>query len=89
MASHFALCLVGHQGQSRTILTSLRFDPSLDTEIRTFARNLLKKASETAANRSNDGGVGQYGNYASTSILGEWNTSMSMLANVHCETDEV
>lgn len=42
-----------------------RFDPALDAEIRTFSRNLLKKASETVAGRSKDGGVGQYGNYAS------------------------
>lgn len=42
-----------------------RFDPSIDTEIRPFARSLLKKASETAADRSKDGGVGQYANYAS------------------------
>lgn len=42
-----------------------RFDPTLDTEIRTFSRSLLTKASETAADRSKDGGVGQYGNYAS------------------------
>jgi hypothetical protein len=41
-----------------------RFDPELDDEIRVFSRNLLKKASETAASRSEDGGVGQYGNYA-------------------------
>ncbi|CAA9965606.1 GlcD FAD-FMN-containing dehydrogenase [Pyrenophora teres f. maculata] len=39
------------------------FDPSLDGEIRSFSRNLLKKISETAADRSNDGGVGQYANY--------------------------
>ncbi|CAO2657709.1 Nn.00g038350.m01.CDS01 [Neocucurbitaria sp. VM-36] len=44
------------------------FDPSLDDEIRTFSRNLLKKASETAAGRSNDGGVGQYGNYANADV---------------------
>ena len=54
---------------------SYRFDPSLDNEIRTFSRNLLKKASETAAGRSKDGGVGQYGNYASKSgvdVLDWW-----------------
>ena len=45
-----------------------RFDPTLDTELRTFSRSLLKKASETAANRSKDGGVGQYGNYASEDV---------------------
>jgi hypothetical protein len=45
-----------------------RFDPTLDTEMRTFSRSLLKKASETAANRSKDGGVGQYGNYASEDV---------------------
>ncbi|EDU50298.1 FAD binding domain containing protein [Pyrenophora tritici-repentis Pt-1C-BFP] len=39
------------------------FDPSLDGEIRSFSRNLLKKISSTAADRSNDGGVGQYANY--------------------------
>ncbi|KAF2625992.1 FAD-binding domain-containing protein [Macroventuria anomochaeta] len=44
------------------------FDPALDTEMRTFSRSLLKKASETAANRSKDGGVGQYGNYASEEV---------------------
>ncbi|KAF2856528.1 FAD-binding domain-containing protein [Plenodomus tracheiphilus IPT5] len=44
------------------------FDPTLDTEIRTFSRQLLKKASETTANRSKDGGVGQYGNYAGTDV---------------------
>jgi FAD/FMN-containing dehydrogenase len=43
---------------------NVRFDPSLDDEIRAFSRTLLKKASETAASRSKDGGVGQYGNYA-------------------------
>ena len=45
-----------------------RFDPTLDTDLRTFSRSLLKKASETAANRSKDGGVGQYGNYASEDV---------------------
>ncbi|KAH7078608.1 hypothetical protein FB567DRAFT_450324 [Paraphoma chrysanthemicola] len=44
------------------------FDPALDTEIRTFSRNLLKKASETVAGQSNDGGVGQYGNYATADV---------------------
>ncbi|KAJ4333803.1 hypothetical protein N0V95_009341 [Ascochyta clinopodiicola] len=44
------------------------FDPSLDSEMRTFSRSLLKKASETAADRSEDGGVGQYGNYASEDV---------------------
>ncbi|KAH6619971.1 hypothetical protein C7974DRAFT_315739 [Boeremia exigua] len=44
------------------------FDPKLDTQIRTFSRSLLKKASETAADRSKDGGVGQYGNYASEDV---------------------
>ncbi|KAH4073222.1 hypothetical protein HBH70_010350 [Parastagonospora nodorum] len=44
------------------------FDPELDDEIRVFSRNLLKKASETAASRSEDGGVGQYGNYASVDV---------------------
>ncbi|KAH7079307.1 hypothetical protein BKA63DRAFT_263438 [Paraphoma chrysanthemicola] len=44
------------------------FDPALDNEIRTFSRNLLKKASETAAGRSEDGGVGQYGNYANADV---------------------
>ncbi|KAF2820047.1 FAD-binding domain-containing protein, partial [Ophiobolus disseminans] len=44
------------------------FDPSLDTEIRSFSRTLLKKASESAASRSKDGGVGQYANYASTDV---------------------
>ncbi|KAF9699012.1 hypothetical protein EKO04_002764 [Ascochyta lentis] len=44
------------------------FDPSLDNEMRTFSRSLLKKASETAADRSKDGGVGQYGNYASEDV---------------------
>ncbi|KAJ4323392.1 hypothetical protein N0V94_001864 [Neodidymelliopsis sp. IMI 364377] len=44
------------------------FDPSLDSEMRNFSRSLLKKASETAANRSKDGGVGQYGNYASEDV---------------------
>jgi hypothetical protein len=41
-----------------------RFDPSLDAEVRTFSRNLLKRASATVVGRSKDGGVGQYGNYA-------------------------
>ena len=45
-----------------------RFDPSLDAEIRSFSRTLLKRASETAASRSNDGGVGQYGNYATADV---------------------
>ncbi|KZM20511.1 uncharacterized protein EKO05_0004522 [Ascochyta rabiei] len=44
------------------------FDPSLDNEMRIFSRSLLKKASETAADRSKDGGVGQYGNYASEDV---------------------
>ncbi|KAI8937614.1 hypothetical protein NX059_005324 [Plenodomus lindquistii] len=44
------------------------FDPALDTEIRTFSRRLLKKASKTAADRSKDGGVGQYGNYANSDV---------------------
>ncbi|KAF1933956.1 FAD-binding domain-containing protein [Didymella exigua CBS 183.55] len=44
------------------------FDTTLDTEMRTFSRSLLKKASETAADRSKDGGVGQYGNYASEDV---------------------
>jgi FAD/FMN-containing dehydrogenase len=47
------------------MLTEVRFDPALDDKIRTFSRNLLKKTSETASSRSKDGGVGQYGNYAS------------------------
>jgi hypothetical protein len=41
-----------------------RFDAALDNEVRAFARTLLTKASETVAGRSQDGGVGQYGNYA-------------------------
>ena len=45
-----------------------RFDPSLDEENRTFSRNLLKKVSATAVNRSKDGGVGQYGNYATADV---------------------
>jgi hypothetical protein len=49
-------------------LTRSRFDPALDTEIRDFSRSLLKKASETAASRSKDGGVGQYGNYANNDV---------------------
>ena len=49
-------------------LILFRFDPTLDTEMRTFSRSLLKKASETAADRSKDGGVGQYGNYASEDV---------------------
>jgi hypothetical protein len=44
------------------------FDPSLDDEIRSFSRGLLTKASETVAGKSEDGGVGQYGNYARKSI---------------------
>ncbi|KAF1830400.1 FAD-binding domain-containing protein [Decorospora gaudefroyi] len=44
------------------------FDSSLDNEIRTFSRNLLKKASETASSRSKDGGVGQYANYAAMDV---------------------
>ncbi|OAL57120.1 FAD-binding domain-containing protein [Pyrenochaeta sp. DS3sAY3a] len=44
------------------------FDPSLDSEVRTISRNLLKKVSESAADRSKDGGVGQYGNYANTDV---------------------
>jgi hypothetical protein len=40
------------------------FDPSLDDEVRAFSKGLLKKASETVAGKSEDGGVGQYGNYA-------------------------
>jgi hypothetical protein len=47
------------------MLTEIRFDPALDNEIRTFSRHLLQKTSETASSRSKDGGVGQYGNYAS------------------------
>lgn len=50
------------------MLTNRRFDASLDTEIRSFSRTLLKKASETAASRSKDGGVGQYGNYAPADV---------------------
>ena len=45
-----------------------RFDPALDTEIRNFLRTLLKRASETAASESKDGGVGQYGNYATADV---------------------
>ncbi|KAF1947174.1 FAD-binding domain-containing protein [Clathrospora elynae] len=44
------------------------FDPSLDSEIRNFSRDLLKKASETATSRSKDSGVGQYGNYATADV---------------------
>jgi hypothetical protein len=44
-----------------------RFDHTYDDEIRAFSRTLLKKASTTAADRSKDGGVGQYGNYAGKS----------------------
>lgn len=52
-----------------SLLTVLRrFDASLDTEMRAFSRSLLKRASETAANRSKDGGVGQYGNYSSEDV---------------------
>ena len=43
-----------------------RFDSSLDKDIQDFTRKLLKRASVTAAERSEDGGVAQYGNYAST-----------------------
>ena len=32
--------------------------------MRAFSRSWLEKASQTAAGRSKDGGVGQYGNYA-------------------------
>lgn len=45
-----------------------RFDPALDTEIRTFSRSLLLQASQSAAGRAKDGGVGQYGNYASGDV---------------------
>lgn len=38
--------------------------------MRNFSRNLLKKASATTANRSEDAGVAQYGNYASKSSCG-------------------
>jgi hypothetical protein len=48
-----------------TKYVAYRFDPSLDNEIRTFSRNLLKKASKSVEGRSEDGGVGQYANYAS------------------------
>lgn len=49
-------------------LTPPRHDPTLDTQIRSFSRTLLKKASETAARDSKDGGVGQYGNYAAKDV---------------------
>ena len=53
------------QGRDRGLaLTYDRFDPSLDEEVRAFSRSWLEKASETAAKRSKDEGVGQYGNYA-------------------------
>lgn len=47
-----------------------RFDPSLDNEVREFARGLLKKASQSAGVVQDEKirateGVGQYGNYAS------------------------
>lgn len=61
------LFLIGVLSQ-KVKLISARFDPTLDTEMRTFSRSLLKKASETAADRSQDGGVGQYGNYASEDV---------------------
>jgi hypothetical protein len=51
-----------------TKLTCYRYDSALDDEIRSFSRSLLKKASETAAKTSKDGGVGQYGNYATADV---------------------
>ena len=36
--------------------------------MRSFSRSLLKKASESIAGRSKDGGVGQYGNYVSEEV---------------------
>ncbi|USP82809.1 hypothetical protein yc1106_10083 [Curvularia clavata] len=54
-----------NRGDYYNVATAFKwFDPSIDNEIRTFARSILKKASETAAGRSKDGGVGQYANYA-------------------------
>ncbi|KAH7405736.1 hypothetical protein DE146DRAFT_421969 [Phaeosphaeria sp. MPI-PUGE-AT-0046c] len=44
------------------------FDPTLDNEVRSFSRSWLEKASETAASRSKDEGVGQYGNYAQADV---------------------
>lgn len=45
-----------------------RYDPALDTEVRNYSCTLLKKASETATSKSKDGGVGQYGNYATADV---------------------
>lgn len=44
------------------------FDPALDEKIRSFSYNLLKKASGSAASRSQDGGVAQYGNYSDVDV---------------------
>jgi hypothetical protein len=50
------------------MLAEVRFNPALDNEIHTFSRNLLKKTSETASSWSEEGGVGQYGNYATADV---------------------
>jgi hypothetical protein len=52
------------QGGDTGLMRMRRFDPKLDGEIRSFSRELLKKASKSVEGRSEDGGVGQYGNYA-------------------------
>ncbi|KAF2691437.1 FAD-binding domain-containing protein [Lentithecium fluviatile CBS 122367] len=49
------------------------FDPTLDTEVRDFARTLLKKASQSAGvvqdvDIRSVRGVGQYGNYSNTDV---------------------
>ncbi|KAH7381626.1 hypothetical protein BKA66DRAFT_419009 [Pyrenochaeta sp. MPI-SDFR-AT-0127] len=56
-----------NRGEYYNVATLFKwFDPSLDNEVRNFSRNLLKKASETVADRSKNGGVAHYINYANT-----------------------
>ncbi|KAL6705873.1 hypothetical protein ACN47E_006333 [Coniothyrium glycines] len=44
------------------------FDPALNDTIRDFSYKLLKKASKTVRASSQDGGVGQYGNYSDVDV---------------------
>lgn len=48
---------------------------------------MLKKASETAASRSEDGGVGQYGNYACKSWKGSFKKLVDQIANTVVAVD--
>lgn len=58
-----------NRGNYYNVSTVLKwFDPALDAEVRTFSREVLKKATATATGASGSDGVGLYANYANTDV---------------------